>query len=86
LPRTEPLRLRHLVDDRSDELCQQRMVAEEERLPEPIRDPSGKRAGNQQAANDVDPDRGPIHNEIVVDGAGFGDGVDGPRYGIAVPR
>src|SRR6516162_4936634 len=42
-------------------------VRQEEGLPERVRHPNRERARNQEAADDVEPDGGPIHHEIVVD-------------------
>ena len=30
-------------------------------------DPGGERTGDQQAAEDIDPDGGPVHHEVVAD-------------------
>src|SRR5260370_27254480 len=54
-------------DDRSPELGNERVVDNEERLPEFRRHPGSERTGNEQAAGDVEPDRGPVHHEIMAD-------------------
>ena len=41
------------------------MTFEEERLPPRVRHPGGERARDQEAADDVDPDCGPVHHEVV---------------------
>src|SRR6266446_3273212 len=43
------------------------MPGQEEGLPERIRHPDRESARDQQPADDVEPDRGPIHHEIVAD-------------------
>lgn len=49
------------------DLRNRRVIHQEERLPELARNPSRECAGNQEAPDDVRPDRGPVHNEIVAD-------------------
>ena len=53
------------ADQRPPELRQRRWSLEEEALPERVGHPGGERAGDQQAAEDVAPDRGPVHHEVV---------------------
>jgi len=48
------------------------------RLPKRVRHPRSHCAGNQQAANDVEPDCGPIHHKIMADRCQAGDA--GPSY------
>src|ERR1700737_4645630 len=55
------------ADQRSPELGQEWMVGQEEALPKLLRHPCCQCAGDQKPANDVDPDRGPIHHEIMSD-------------------
>src|SRR5882672_4750269 len=43
------------------------MVNNEERPPEIIGHPGGERTRDEETTNDVKPDRGPIHHEIVAD-------------------
>ncbi len=43
------------------------MIGDEEGLPELVGDPCSESAGDQQAANDIEPDGRPIHDEEVAD-------------------
>ena len=45
--------------------AERRVVVEEEPLPERVGHPGGERAGDEQAADDVAPDRRPVHHEVV---------------------
>jgi hypothetical protein len=49
------------------QLGNKRVVDKEERLPELGRHPGGERTGNEQAAGNIEPDRSPVHHEIVAD-------------------
>ena len=53
-------------DERPPDLRQRRVVLEEQPLPERVGHPGGERAGDQQAADDVAPDGGPVHHEVVA--------------------
>src|SRR5882724_2204978 len=55
------------ADDGPPQGCEKWMINNEERPPEFIGHPGGERTGDQETANDVEPDRGPIHHEIVAD-------------------
>ena len=54
--------------DPTPQAREQRMVDQEERLPEIVRHPGRQRAGDQQTADDVEPHRGPVHHKVVADG------------------
>jgi hypothetical protein len=54
------------------------MVNEKEPLPELLGNPGAERPGDQQAKEDVDPDRRPVHHEVVAGG--------GEPLGRADPR
>src|SRR5579875_661266 len=36
-------------------------------MPELVRHPGGERTGDEKTANDVEPDRCPIHHEVMAD-------------------
>ena len=54
-------------DDGTPDRGDDRMLHQEERLPEPFRHPGGQRARDEQAAGDVPPDGRPVHDEVVAD-------------------
>src|SRR5439155_3437730 len=55
------------ADQRPPDLRQQRVVDQEERLPEAVRYPGTDGTGEQQADHDVAQDRSPLHDEDVAD-------------------
>ena len=55
------------TDDRPPDLRRQRMVDEEEMLPEAVGHPGGDGPGDQKPDHDVSNDRGPLHDEDVGD-------------------
>src|SRR5207248_2327413 len=56
------------ADQRAPDPGKDRVVGEEKALPEAYRYPGGERAGGEQPADDVAPDRGPLHHEDVRHG------------------
>src|SRR5258708_6135074 len=55
------------ADDGPPQGCKKWMVNNEERPPEIIGHPGGERTGDEETANDIEPDRSPIHHEIMAD-------------------
>ena len=55
-------------DDRPPQRSQDRMIGQEESFPEILRDPGGDCSSDHEAANDIHPYCGKIHDEVVSDG------------------
>src|SRR6185437_11658259 len=55
------------ADDRSPNLRNGRVIDQEERLPELVRNPGRQGTRDEKTADDVHPDRDPIHHEIMAD-------------------